>query len=65
MEESCRDTEELVRREQSQFLAERNHAGEVIDFHALRVSCGGWRRLAGWDFKQIQELVRHASITRR
>ena len=36
LEEVRRDPEELVCREQSDFLAERNHDGEIVDFQLRR-----------------------------
>lgn len=52
-----------VRREQSDFLAEVNHEGEVLDFHSLRHSCGAWLAKNGEHPKVIQQIMRHSSIT--
>jgi integrase len=38
-------------------------AGRVLDFHALRHTCGAWLALAGCQPKVIQSVMRHSSIT--
>ncbi len=58
-----RDPEELVAREQSDFLVETNHAGQVLDFHALRHTCGAWLVLAGASLNVVQSVMRHSTIT--
>jgi len=50
-------------REQADFLNVRNHAGQQLDFHALRHTCGAWLALAGNHPKVIQAVLRHSSIT--
>jgi integrase len=45
------------------FLLPTNHAGEVLDFHALRHTCGAWLALAGVHPKVIQAVMRHSTIT--
>ncbi len=60
---AARDPDERMRREQSDFLQVRNHKGEVLDFHALRHSCGAWYVEAGASPKEVQTLMRHATIT--
>ena len=35
-----RNPAEYARREQSEFLAAKNHEGEVLDLHSLRHTCG-------------------------
>jgi integrase len=57
------DVDERMRREQSDFLAAKNHDGESIDFHALRHTCGAWLALAGEHPKVVQTVMRHGSIT--
>jgi len=41
----------------------RNEAGEVLDFHALRHTCGSWLAAAGVHPKIIQRIMRHSTIT--
>jgi hypothetical protein len=57
------DPDERLRREQSDFLQERDDKGEVLDFHALRHTCGAWYIEAGAGPKEVQTLMRHATIT--
>ncbi len=57
------DPEERLRREQSDFLKARNDKREVLDFHALRHTCGAWYIEAGASPKEVQTLMRHATIT--
>ena len=55
--------DERVRREQSDFLAEWNHDGEVFDFHALRHTTGAWLAMTDAHPKVVQTVMRHSSIT--
>ena len=57
------DPDERLRREQSDFLCELNHEGEVLDFHGLRHTCGAWLAMSGADPKVVQTVMRHSSIT--
>jgi integrase len=57
------DADERMRREQSDFLAIENHDGEVLDFHALRHTCGAWLAMAGAPVKAVQAVMRHSTIT--
>ncbi len=41
------DDEEHERRQNSEMLMDPNHAGERLDFHSLRHTCGAWLALAG------------------
>ncbi|MFM2096440.1 MAG: hypothetical protein RIS70_3564 [Planctomycetota bacterium] len=50
-------------RERADFLSVRNHAGQQLDFHALRHTCGAWLALAGNHPKVIQSVLRHSTIT--
>ncbi len=62
--EAARDDSGLyVERDESDFLMERNHDGEVLDFHALRHTCGAWLAMTGAHPKVIQSVMRHSSIT--
>jgi hypothetical protein len=54
---------EQERRRASDFLADRNHDGELLDFHSLRHSCGAWLALSGLHPKSVQAVMRHSSIT--
>jgi hypothetical protein len=49
-------------RAQSDLLAFKNHAGELLDFHALRHTCGAWLVLAGVPLNVVQKVMRHSSI---
>lgn len=51
------------RRDDPNFLQRSNAAGEVLDFHALRHTCGAWLALAGVSIKTIQAVMRHSTIT--
>ncbi len=53
----------LKKRQESDFLLARNHSGEVLDFHALRHTCGAWAALGGAHPKAVQTLMRHSTIT--
>jgi integrase len=54
---------ERQKREASDFLCAVSHTGEYFDFHSLRHTCGAWMALAGVQPKQIQEIMRHSTIT--
>ena len=55
--------QERLRRDQSDFLNPKSHEGEVLDFHALRHTCGAWLAMAGEHPKVIQSVMRHSVIT--
>jgi integrase len=57
------DPQEYAQRQQGDFLADRNHDGEVFDFHSLRHTCGAWLAMIGAHPKVIQTVMRHGSIT--
>ncbi len=57
------DAQERIQREGSDFLLATDHDGRVIDFHALRHTCGAWAAISGASPKAIQSLMRHAKIT--
>jgi hypothetical protein len=46
---------------QPDFLAEKNHAGQTLDFHALRHTCGAWLVLSGVNVKIVQVVMRHST----
>lgn len=58
-----KDTDERAKREQSTFLEPTNEAGESLDFHSLRHTCGAWLAMRGVQAKVIQSVMRHSSIT--
>lgn len=57
------DSEEQKRRKESDFLAVQNFAGEKLDFHSLRHTCGAWLAIRGVHPKVIQSIMRHSTIT--
>ncbi|MEM9066590.1 MAG: site-specific integrase [Planctomycetota bacterium] len=48
--------------EGSDFLAATMSDGAILDFHALRHTCGAWAARGGASPKAVQTLMRHASI---
>jgi len=44
------------------FLSTTNALGHVMDFHALRHTCGAWLAIRGVNPKVIQAVMRHSSI---
>jgi site-specific recombinase XerD len=52
---------ERKRREESAFLAERDDAGRVVDFHSLRVTFCTLLAAAGVSVKTLQSLARHST----
>ena len=54
----------LTRRsQQSDFLLRINHEGEILDFHALRHTCGARVAIGGVHPKEVQTVIRHSTIT--
>lgn len=45
------------------FLQVANALGHVLDFHALRHTCGAWLAMRGCNPKVIQHIMRHSTIT--
>jgi integrase len=45
------------------FLCRKNSAGDELDFHALRHTCGAWLAIENVNIKVIQSVMRHSSIT--
>jgi integrase len=45
------------------FLEPTDPLGHVLDFHALRHTCGAWLVVAGVNLKVVQKVMRHSSIT--
>jgi hypothetical protein len=56
------DPAERRRREQSDFLAIINDAGESFDFHCLRHSTASWLALSGAGPKEMQTILRHSDV---
>ena len=63
IEEARSVPEEHLHREQSDFLCDVCHSGEVLDFHAMRHTCGAWLAMTGSHPKAVQTVMRHSSIT--
>jgi len=63
LDEARDDPDEHGRRVQSDFLLHANHEGEVLDFHALRHTCGAWLAMVGVHPKTVQSVMRHSTIT--
>ncbi len=63
LQEAKDDPKEYAQREQSDFLADVNHEGELTDFHCLRHTCGAWLAMTGAHPKVVQTVMRHQSIT--
>lgn len=40
-----------------------NASGHILDFHALRHTCGAWLAISGVNPKVIQSVMRHSTIT--
>jgi len=59
--DQCPD--ERLSREQSDFLAVANHAGQRLDFHALRHTCGAWLAMTGSHPQTVKAVMRHSTIT--
>jgi len=57
------DVQRIAQRQGSDFLTAEDHEGKLIDFHALRHTCGVWAALAGASPKEVQTLMRHSTIT--
>jgi integrase len=57
------DPQKYAQRQESDFLADTNHDGEITDFHCLRHTCGSWLAMLGVHPKVVQTVMRHASIT--
>lgn len=54
---------EEAAKEAPYFLAQKNSEDEIMDFHALRHTCGAWYVLAGVSLPEVQHIMRHSSIT--
>jgi len=61
--EAAHDPVEAARRAESDFLAVEDHDGRVVDFHALRHTCGAWATMAGASLQAVKALMRHSTIT--
>jgi integrase len=48
--------------ESQDFLCRKNSAGDELDFHALRHTCGAWLAISNENIKVIQSVMRHSSI---
>lgn len=63
LKEAKADPQKYAQRQQSDFLADTNHEGEITDFHSLRHTCGAWLSMTGAHPKVVQTVMRHQSIT--
>jgi integrase len=63
LSEAKGDPQEYAQRQQSDFLADVNHEGGITDFHSLRHTCGAWLAMTGAHPKEVQQIMRHQSIT--
>jgi hypothetical protein len=63
LRECLNDLDAYVAREQSDFLAEKDHDGKLLDFHSLRHTCGAWLAMTGAHPKVVQQVMRHSTIT--
>jgi len=63
LNEAIGDPQEYARREESDLLRDVNHEGYLIDFHALRHTCGAWFAMTGAHPKVVQQVMRHSTIT--
>jgi len=63
LESAKGDPDEYERRVKSDFLLPVDHAGQVMDFHALRHTTGAWLSVAGVHPGVIQKVMRHSTIT--
>ena len=62
LKEAKDDPQEYAQRQQSDFLADTNHDGEITDFHSLRHTCGAWLAMTGAPPMVVQTVMRHQSI---
>jgi hypothetical protein len=63
LEEAASDHRQHEERTRSDFLLDVNHAGQHLDFHSLRHTCGAWLAQAGVHPKTVQVIMRHSAIT--
>lgn len=61
--ESVAESERETLEKSRDFLCRKNSAGDELDFHALRHSCGAWLAIENVNAKVIQSVMRHSSIT--
>ena len=63
LSEAKDDPQEYAQRQQSDFVTDANHEGEITDFHSLRHTCGAWLVMTGAQPKVVQQVMRRQSIT--
>jgi len=63
LSEANKNPTERAKREESYFLKPTNEAGDALDFHSLRHTCGAWLAIRGTQPKVIQSVMRHSTIT--
>lgn len=54
---------QATKKPQDYFLEVADAKGHVLDFHALRHTCGAWLAISNVNPKTIQKVMRHSSIT--
>jgi len=57
------ETPEGKKDKDTDFLKSPTSQGEVIDFHALRHTCGAWLVQQGVTLAEVREIMRHSTIT--
>ena len=62
LSEAKNDSQAFTQREGSDFPADANHEGEIIDFHSLQHTCVGWLAMTGAHPKVVQQMMRQQSI---
>jgi site-specific recombinase XerD len=55
-------TEQGKEEKDTDFLKSPNSEGEIIDFHALRHTCGAWLVMKGVTLAEVQAIMRHSTI---
>ena len=56
-------SKERKKKAKSDFLKYKNSEGHVLDFHALRHTCGAWLVIAGINVRTVQAIMRHSTPT--
>ena len=62
LKEARNDPDEYAQRQESDFLLDVNHEGQVFDFHSLRHTCGAWLARAGVYPNVVKTVMRHSTI---
>jgi len=62
LKEARKNPHEFAQRQESDFLLDVNHEGQVLDFHALRHTCGAWLARAGVYPNIVRTVMRHSTL---